>query len=144
MLLKSTGLCTFQSKFFFLFLWQIRPSCLFPFRIYMKLWILETVGRTLWTGPWPVAILLPTRDNTHTGKSADIHPCHKWDSNPSSQCSNRWRNFTPHMAWPVEPPSMKIKGPKTIQVTKILSYTNSSYLITLGNQTMTQMFWYLY
>jgi hypothetical protein len=45
------------------FLWRIRPSGLFSFRIYLELWILHRVGRTPWTGDQPVARLLPTQDN---------------------------------------------------------------------------------
>jgi hypothetical protein len=45
---------------FFLLLWQIRPSDLFPFRINSEMRILLTVGRTLWTGDQPIAMQLPT------------------------------------------------------------------------------------
>jgi hypothetical protein len=81
----------------FFLLSQIRPSGLFPFRTDLKLWILQTVVRTPWTGDHPVARPLPTQDNT----KADIHPCLEWDTNPRSQCSSGWRHFVPFTARPL-------------------------------------------
>jgi hypothetical protein len=46
--------------------WQIRPCGLFPFRIHLKLWILERAGRSPWTGDQPVARPLTTQNNTNT------------------------------------------------------------------------------
>jgi hypothetical protein len=44
---------------------RFRPSGLFLFRNIQKLWILETVGRTPWTGDQPVTSCLRTQDNTN-------------------------------------------------------------------------------
>jgi hypothetical protein len=52
--------------FFILFIWQNRPSGLFLFRTILKLWILQTVGRTPCTGDQPVTKPLPTQDNTNS------------------------------------------------------------------------------
>jgi hypothetical protein len=57
---------------FFFFLWRIRPSGLFSFRINLKLWILQTADRTPWMGDQPVTTSLPTQDNTNREKNAYI------------------------------------------------------------------------
>jgi hypothetical protein len=56
--------------------------------------ILETVGRTPWTGDQPVAKPLP---NTNT----DRYPCIECDSKPRSQFSRRRRHFMPQTARPL-------------------------------------------
>jgi hypothetical protein len=54
--------------------WRIRPSGLFPFRINLKLRILQTVGRTPWLGDRLVTRPLPTHSiNTQTNI-----PVSKW------------------------------------------------------------------
>jgi hypothetical protein len=61
------------------------PSGLFPIRTNLELWILQTVGRTPWTGDH-----LRRKAATQTGqqkhrRNADRHPCLEWDSNARSQ-----------------------------------------------------------
>jgi hypothetical protein len=48
-------------RFNFFLIWRSRPSGLLPFRTILEIWILQTVGRTRWTGDQPVARPLPTR-----------------------------------------------------------------------------------
>jgi hypothetical protein len=45
---------------------------LFTFRINLKIWILQTVGRTPLMGDQPVARPLPTQDRTNTEKNANM------------------------------------------------------------------------
>jgi hypothetical protein len=57
----------------FLVPWRIMPSDLFPFRINVQQWILQTVGRTLYAGDQPVARPLPTQGNMNAEeKQTDI------------------------------------------------------------------------
>jgi hypothetical protein len=58
--------------------WRFKPSGLFFFRNIQKLWILEPVGRTFWTGDQPVNKIF-TYTGQHKQKDADTHPLLKWD-----------------------------------------------------------------
>jgi hypothetical protein len=75
-----------------LLIWRLSPSGLFPFRINLKLWILQSVGRIPWAGDQPFARPLLTQDNTDRINSYR-HLCLKWDSNPRSQVFEKAKIF---------------------------------------------------
>jgi hypothetical protein len=77
----------------FFFLWRISPSGVFSFRINFKQWILQAGDRNPWTRDEPIAMHLPTQDNTNRKKR--IHPCPEWDSNQRFQCLTGRRQFMP-------------------------------------------------
>jgi hypothetical protein len=79
------------------FFWWIRPSGLFPFRINLKLWMLQIVNRSPWKGiSLSQGCYLHRTTQTQKGCTHTyIHPCLKWDSNLRFQCCSMTGHFIP-------------------------------------------------
>jgi hypothetical protein len=60
---------------------RVRPSGLFPTRVNLELWILQTAGRIPWTGDQPCSKAATYTEHKHR-RNADRHSRLEWDSNP--------------------------------------------------------------
>jgi hypothetical protein len=68
-----------------------RPSGLFPNRINLELWVLQTIDRTPWTDDQSCRKAATYTEHHEHRRNAERDPCLEWVSNPRFRCLSGWR-----------------------------------------------------